>query len=191
MAGFHKDKVLEALEEAVDIWEKTVLANRSDKLAYAHVLWRYEHFSLPQIAKIVRLNARYVYEELIPNGAKGGRFDPQTLSTLARIRRALLQGERVPDALVRMGIMGGTSFTCMTVLTGLSYGAYYDVARKAAERAEQETLKGSYSRERDLQWQKRREEFFKLREQGLNQYEIERVTGVDQSTVSKVLRGVR
>lgn len=191
MAGFHKDKVLEALEEAVDIWEKTVLANRSDKLAYAHVLWRYEHFSLPQIAKIVRLNARYVYEELLPNGAKGGRFDPQTLSTLARIRRALLQGERVPDALVRMGIMGGTSFTCMTVLTGLSYGAYYDVARKATDRAEQEAMKGTYASERAVDWEYRRKEVHKLREQGLNMPAIGQAMGIDKSTVSKILRGVR
>lgn len=131
--GYTGDKVLEALETAEEVWERCVLADKQEKMGYAAKLYRYEHFSIPQIAKIVRLASRYLYVEFQPNADKGGRFDPATLSTLAKIRRLHVQGRRVPDALVRIGVQGGTSYTCLTVLTRIPYSAYYEAGREAQE----------------------------------------------------------
>lgn len=208
MAGVRLDRVLEALEAAADIWGKTFFAQKEEKLSYAYQLHKFEHFSLPQIAKIVRINPRYVYEELTPNKAKGGRFDPATLSTLVRIRQAHLQGQKVPRQLVSMGIKGGTSYSCLTALTKIPYSAYYEVSVEANAELEQESLK-AYTVDRSPEanaerarkntliqetkefFEMRKKEIFKLREAGLSQREIGRATGTDSGYVSKVLRGER
>lgn len=191
MAGNQTDRVLFALELAGDIWGKATAAIREEKLAYAHQLWRLEHFSLPQIAKIVRLNARYIYEELKPNNAKGGRFDPATLSTLARIRRAYLQGEKVPHQLIGMGIKGGTSYSCLTALTKIPYSAYYEVSRTAVAEAEQDKLKSFTNQPKAVEVAERRATVHSLRDKGLTQMEIAYATGIDQPMVSRILRGLR
>jgi hypothetical protein len=207
LASPQLDKVLGALEQAAEIWEKTVLGMKEEKLAYAHQLHRFEHFSLPQIAKIVRLNSRYIYEELQPNNTKGGRFDPQTLSTLVRIRRAHLQGEKVPRQLISMGIKGGTSYSCLTSLTRISYSAYYDVSVEANAELEQEALKGQTriarsaaaraereERERQIAekrayFEMRRKEILSLGEEDWGVREIGRIVGANHGVVSKILRG--
>lgn len=212
MAGYTADTILEALELAGEVWSKTTLGLKEEKLSYAHELHRFRLFSLPQIAKIVRLNSRYIYEELSPNAKKGGRFDPATLSTLARIRRAHIQGQRVPHQLISMGIKGGTSYTCLTALTKIPYSNYYEVAREAAARAEQEELK-AYTVDRSPEaqamresvreakakmtednrefFQARKKEIFSLRDQGLSVTAIGEATSTDKGYVSKVLRGLR
>jgi hypothetical protein len=209
LAGPQLDRVLAALEAAEEIWDKTVLGMKEEKLAYAHQLWRYEHFSLPQIAKIVRLNSRFIYEELRPNNTKGGRFDPATLSTLARIRRAHLQGERVPRQLISMGIKGGTSYTCLTALTRIPYSAYYEVSVEANAELEQEALKGRTRMVRSEVAQEKRTEkdriiaekraFFESRKQEIRSLgekdwstrEIGLAVGANSGYVSRVLRGER
>lgn len=209
MAGVRLDRVLEALEAATDIWGKTFFAQKEEKLLYARQLHKFEHFSLPQIAKIVRINPRYVYEELTPGRAKGGRFDPATLSTLVRIRQAHLQGQKVPHQLVSMGIKGGTSYSCLTALTKIPYSAYYEVSVTANAELEQEALKGQtrIARSAEAQakrvekqsvisetrefFEMRKKEIFKLRESGLTTREIGRATGANHGYVSRVLRGER
>jgi hypothetical protein len=201
------DRVLEALEAAVDIWDKTVMGMKEEKLAYANQLWRYEHFSLPQIAKIVRINPRYIYEELQPNNTKGGRFDPATLSTLVRIRRSYLQGQKIPRQLVSMAIKGGTSYSCVTALTGISYSAYYEVSVEANAELVQEGLKGKTriarsevaQAERDARerliaekrayFEMRKQEILSLGKEDWGVREIGRIVGANHGTVSKILRG--
>ena len=179
MEGY-SDKLVEALDFAVDIWEKSLLAGKIEKLGYAGQLHRFAVFSLPQIAKIVRVPSRYIYEEFRPNGAKGGRFDPQTLSTLARIRRLQIEGKKIPDRLIRLGIEGGTSFTCITALTKISYSKYYELARETtAKQVESPVVPQT------------RENILALRERGLTQVEIAHATGLDQPRVSRILRGQR
>lgn len=185
------DKILEALELAGEIWGKTTLGMKEEKLAYAHQLYRMEHFSLPQIAKIVRLNSRYIYEEFTPNNTKGGRFDPATLSTLARIRRSHLQGQKIPHQLISMGIKGGTSYSCLTALTKIPYSAYYEVSRAAVAEVEQEKLKDFTNQPKAREVAERRATVHGLRDKGLTQKEIAYATGIDQPMVSRILRGLR
>jgi hypothetical protein len=175
-----EDKLLEALELAGDIWEKSALGDKMEKLGYAAQLNRFGVFSLPQIAKVVRINSRFLYEEMKPKADKGGRFDPQTLSTLVRIRRCRLERKVVPHALIRTGIEGGTSYSCMVKLTGIPYSKYYEVARLVSHRAHDIPA---------LVAGVQRDEIFKLRERGLTQQEIATATGVDQGTISRVLKG--
>lgn len=211
MAGYQGDRTLEALELASDIWTKTAMAAKVEKMGYAADLHRMAHFSLPQIAKIVRINARFIYEEFTPNAKKGGRFDPQTLSTLARIRRAHLEGEKVPKQLIGMGIRGGTSYSCLTALTGISYSAYYEVSVQVNAQREQEGLKINRPPRRVLTdedkaakaekdrliaqkrefFEFRKQEIFNLRAEGMSMRDIGTVTDTDSGYVSKVLRGER
>lgn len=175
------DKLLEALELADEIWVKAQFGDKVEKLGYAAQLNRLGVFSLPQIAKIVRLNSRYIYEEMQPKAKKGGRFDPATLSTLARIRRLRVEQRMViPHALIRTAIEGGTSYSCMVALTGIPYSKYYEVARMVQHKAQETPA---------LVAGVQREEIFKLREKGLSQPEIAQATGIDQPTVSRVLKG--
>lgn len=207
MAGWKLDKVLDALDTAIEIWDKTRLGMKEEKLAYAHQLHKFEHFSLPQIAKIVRLNSRYIYDELTPNAKKGGRFDPQTLSTLSRIRRAHLQGQKIPHQLISMGIKGGTSYSCLTALTRIPYSAYYEVSVQVAAELAQEGLKGSTRRERSTTaqadrderarliaekrayFEMRKQEIFSLRDQDFSLREIGDIVGAHSGTVCNVLKG--
>lgn len=176
------DKLLTALERAAEIWELSALGEKTEKLGYAAELNRFGVFSLPQIAKIVRINSRFLYEEMQPKADKGGRFDPGTLSTLARIRRCRLERKTVPYALIRTGIEGGTSYSCMVRLTGIPYSKYYEVARMVAHRAHEVPV---------LVAGVQRDEIFKLREQGLTQGQVSQATGVDQPTISRVLKGMK
>lgn len=175
-----EDKLLEALELAGEIWEKSALGDKMEKLGYAAQLNRFGVFSLPQIAKIVRINSRFLYEEMVPKAEKGGRFDPQTLSTLVRIRRIRVERKAVPHALIRTAIEGGTSYSCMVVLTGIPYSKYYEVSRVVTAKAQQVPA---------LVAGVQRDEIFKLRGRGLTQQEIATATGVDQGTISRVLKG--
>jgi predicted XRE-type DNA-binding protein len=187
LAGYQADKLLEALELAHGIWEKTVLADKMEKMGFAAELHRYAVFSLPQLAKIVRLNPRYIYDEFKPNAEKGGRFDPATLNILVRVRRYHVEGKRIPENLIRMGIQGGTSYTCLTALTRISYSKYYDLARKvviSTEGEEKVTARSSVS-------EQRRANVLALRDKGLTQKEIAHATGLDQPMVSRILRGLR
>lgn len=187
MAGYYGgDKWLEALELGADVWAKADMAGKLEKMGYAADLHRFGVFSLPQIAKIVRLNPKFIYAEFRPNSAKGGRFDPQTLSTLVRIRRAHLEGRKVPDRLIQVGIEGGTSFTCITALAKIPYSKYYDVARAAAAEEKKVTKPVYVSVAPET-----KENVFSLREQGLTQLEIANATGLDQPMVSRILRGLR
>lgn len=128
------DKKLAALRAADDAWAKALYASKPEKLGLAAELHRHELFSLPQIAKIVRLNARYVYDELTPNAAKGGgRFDPATLSTLYRIRQARVLEQAVPPALIRVAIKGGTSYSCLVKLTDIPYATYHKMSVQTQE----------------------------------------------------------
>ena len=211
MAGWKLDKVLDALDTAIEIWDKTRLGMKEEKLAYAHQLHKFEHFSLPQIAKIVRLNSRYIYDELTPNAKKGGRFDPQTLSTLSRIRRAHLQGQKIPHQLISMGIKGGTSYSCLTALTRIPYSAYYEVSVQVAAELGQEDLKTFKLRgprsevsaaakaareerarliaEKRAYFEMRKQEIFSLRDEDFSMREIGEIVGAHSGTVSNVLKG--
>lgn len=177
-----EDKLLEALELGDEIWGKSALGDKLEKLGFAAQLNRLGVFSLPQIAKIVRINSRFLYEEMQSKADKGGRFDPQTLSTLARIRRCKMERKMIPHALIRTGIHGGTSYSCMVRLTGITYSKYYEVAREVAAGnapVPSQPIVGGVMRD----------EIHKLRGLGLTQQEISQATGVDQPTISRVLKG--
>ena len=187
MAGNNGDRVLEAFQLAADIWSHTIMAEKLEKLEYAEKLHPLGVFSLPQIAKIVRLNSRYIYEKFEPNSPKGGRFEPATLSTLVRIRRLFLNGEDIPHNLIRLGIQGGTSYTCLTALTRIPYSKYYEVARaQRVEREKSPTLNTPSRLDQD-----QRASVLALRAKGLTQNEIAFATGLDQPLVSRILRGLR
>ena len=176
------DKKLAALRAADEAWAKALYCNKEEKLGLAAELHRHELFSIPQIAKIVRLNARYIYEELQPNAAKGGgRFDPATLSIMVKIRMARMTDQPVAPALIRTAIKGGTSYSCMVKLTGLPYATYYDVSVKTQEEldaAPEKNMKFAPKVTPEVA-----EEIRKLRRNRYTLQQIADIVGVDRRTV--------
>jgi len=186
VGSFHRDKRLEALELAEELWQESYYADKQQKLGYAAQLHRFGVFSLPQIAKVVRLNPRYIYDELSPNAEKGGRFEPETLNAMVRIRRCIILGQKVPEALVRTGIGAGTSYTCLVALTGLPYATYYEVSREVKARLDQENLKMAKQTKAGVA--QNREEVLKLRANGLTTKEISHALDLHQVSVQRILR---
>jgi hypothetical protein len=90
----------------------------------AQELYGYEMFSLTQLAKIVRLNTKYIAAVLKKNSA-GGKFEPEALTSLIAMRVQQMQKERITPALLRIVLESGTSFSCAVALTGISYSSYY------------------------------------------------------------------
>jgi hypothetical protein len=113
-------------------------ADRKLKLDMARELHGFELFSLNQLAKIVRINVKFIAAGLKKNAA-GGKFEPEALSTLIAIRQIqLTRGERVPRSLLRIALEADTSFSCVVRLTGISYGSYYKDVPAAHRRANDE-----------------------------------------------------
>lgn len=120
-----EDRNLAGLRLAKQYWMDSRNADRKVKLDMARELHGFELFSLNQLAKIVRINVKFVAASLKKN-APGGKFEPEVLSTLVAIRQIqITRGERVPKSLLRLALDNGTSFSCVVSLTGISYGSYY------------------------------------------------------------------
>jgi len=125
-----EDRQLAGLKLAQQYWLDSRNADRKLKLQFARELHGFGLFSLNQLAKIVRTNVKVIAGELEKN-AKGGRFTPETLSSLVIMRQTILQNKRVSPMLLRLALGAGTSFSCIVSLTGISYGAYYrDIPRE-------------------------------------------------------------
>ena len=125
-----EDRQLAGLKLAQQYWMDSRNADRKLKVKMARDLHGFGLFSLNQLAKIVRTNVKVIAGELEKN-AKGGRFTPETISSLIIMRQTLLQNKRVSPMLLRLALQAGTSFSCIVSLTGISYGAYYrDIPRE-------------------------------------------------------------
>jgi hypothetical protein len=126
------DKRLRTLTEASKLWKLSVYGDRKEKLAYAETLHAEEMFSLNQLAKIVRLPVPTVARVLKKN-SPGGRFVPESLSSLTYMRKVVLAGEKIPINLVRSLVEGGTSISEIARLTGAPETQMY-VQYKATSR---------------------------------------------------------
>lgn len=123
-----KDRRLEALELAQRTWAKTYREDdytKLQKIELAKELHEYALFSLNQLGKIVRLPAVTLTRAGLQSNASGGRFDPQTLTTLIAMRKTKMLGERCPARLIEVCVEGGTSWSCAATLTGIAYSNYY------------------------------------------------------------------
>lgn len=112
-----RDARLRALEKAAKIWKLSVFGDKKDKLAYAEELHAERLFSLNQLAKIVRLSVPTVARAMTKN-SPGGRFSPESLSSLTYMRKVVIAGEKIPMNLVRQVVEGGTSISEIARLTG-------------------------------------------------------------------------
>lgn len=120
-----EDRLLSGLRLANKYWMESRNADKELKLTMARELHGYSMFSLNQLAKIVRINVKYVAGALKKN-AIGGKFEPEVLSTLIAIRQVqMTRGERVSKSLLRIALDNDTSYSCVVRLTGISYGSYY------------------------------------------------------------------
>lgn len=119
-----EDRKLAALQLAKKYWMESRNADNKHKLQLATELHSYEVFSLNQLAKIVRINVKYV-AALLKSNATGGRFEPEALSSLIAIRQYAVRKEQVPASLLKLTLEGGVSFSCAVTLTGISYSKYY------------------------------------------------------------------
>jgi hypothetical protein len=111
------DKRLRALEKAAKFWKLSYYGNRRERLDYARELYEEKMFSLNQLAKICRLSVPTVARALTKN-SPGGRFSPESLSSLTYIRKVVIAGEKIPMNLVRTIVEGGTSISEIARLTG-------------------------------------------------------------------------
>lgn len=133
-----EDRNLAGLRLAKQYWVESRHADRQLKLDMARELHGFELFSLNQLAKIVRINVKFIAAQLKKN-AVGGKFEPEVLSTLVAIRQVqITRGERVPKSLLRIALENGTSYSCVVRLTGISYGSYYKDVPKEYRREDSE-----------------------------------------------------
>lgn len=130
-----EDRQLEGLKLAKTYWMEARNADNKHKLQLARDLHGFELFSLNQLAKIVRINIKYVAGVLKSN-AKGGRFEPEALSCLVQMRKCVVEGTRVQPSLLRLTLEAGVSFSCAVTLTGISYSSYYREIPRAFRREE-------------------------------------------------------
>lgn len=119
-----EDRQLAGLRLAKQHWMDARNADKEHKIAMAQELYGYEMFSLNQLAKIVRINTKYIAAVLKKNAA-GGKFEPEALTSLIAMRVQQLQRERITPSLLRIALESGTSFSCAVALTGISYSSYY------------------------------------------------------------------
>lgn len=133
-----EDRLLSGLRLAQKYWMESRNADNALKLVMARELHGFSMFSLNQIAKIVRINVKYVAGALKSN-AKGGRFEPEALTSLIAMRQQQMQKERITPALLRIVLGSGTSYSCAVSLTGISYSSYYkDVPKEYRREANEE-----------------------------------------------------
>lgn len=184
--SYYSDKQLKALHEAVEAWDSSQRENKHGKLRLASNLHKHGVFSLPQIAKIVRLNPRYIYDALAPNNTKpGGRFDPATLSALVRVCQSHLLGDRITPALIRTVINGGTSYSCAVHLTGIPYSTYYAESSKTQAYLDARP-------EKNMKFRPKQSPAFdaeaqKMRRSGMTVAAISTALGVGWGTVNRAL----
>lgn len=132
-----EDRQLAGLQLAHRYWLESRNADNTIKRAFARELHGFEMFSLNQLAKIVRMNVKYIALELKSNSG-GGRFEPEALTALISIRKNELSGTRTQPSLLRLCLEGGCSFTCIVTLTGIKYSSYYIEVPKKFKREEKE-----------------------------------------------------
>lgn len=118
------DRLLKGLTRAKEIWHRSALADRKERMVMAHELHAFEMFSLNQLAKICRLTVPTVCRKLTKN-ATGGRFQPEVLSSLVYIRKVVIVQERLPASIIRTAVSSGTSASTIARLTGASETTLY------------------------------------------------------------------
>lgn len=120
-----EDTKLEALTQAEFYWRKSFYEGRMTKLAYAEDLHKYSIFSISQIAKIVRMHTAELSRYGLQRNGKGGRFEPESLASLIQLRKQKLKDEMVSTSMITGCVESGTSWACVSYLTGISYSSYY------------------------------------------------------------------
>lgn len=119
-----EDHILSGLLKAEAYWKKASMADKLTKIDMAKELNDLKMFSLNQLAKIVRIPARELSSRMKAQSG-GGRFEPETLSALAIVRRKKLAGESIPQALLQLIVEGDTSLSCACELTKIAYSTHY------------------------------------------------------------------
>ena len=132
-----EDRLLSGLRLAQKYWMESRNADNTLKLEMARELHSHEIFSLNQLAKIVRSNTKLIAGALKKN-AKGGKFEPEALTSLIAMRQQQMQKERITPALLRIVLGAGTSYSCAVSLTGISYSSYYKDVPKEYRRDDSE-----------------------------------------------------
>lgn len=125
-----EDRQLAGLRLAHKYWLEARNADHQIKREFARELHTFELFSLNQLAKIVRMNVKWVATDLKSN-SKGGRFEPEALTALISMRKSVTEDVRVAPSLLRLTLEAGCSYSCVVTLTGIKYSSYYrEVPRK-------------------------------------------------------------
>lgn len=112
-----KDRQLRTLQKANKFWKLAALSDRKERLDLARELHEERMFSLNQLAKITRLSVPTVARAMSKN-SPGGRFTPESLSSLTYMRKVVIAGEKIPMNLVRTLVEEGTSISEISRLTG-------------------------------------------------------------------------
>lgn len=114
-----------ALFEANRVWKAAFMATPAERLDMAREVHRLRAFSLNQVAKICRLSPSTVARKLRAN-APGGRFEPESLTTLMVIRKLVTDQEKIDNHLIHMVVETGTSINTIHRLTGAHAGTMYE-----------------------------------------------------------------
>lgn len=124
-----KDPKYAALYEARRLWRITHIANHQERLRYAAELWEHRSYSLRQISKVCRISSATLARNNLRANAGGGRFEPESLTTLMIIRKLVLTKQKVPTYMIQQAVESGTSINAVAKLTGAAGGTMYKSAK--------------------------------------------------------------
>lgn len=124
MSHFLNDPTYLTLQEANRVWKLAMIASFKERIGLATELHKWEAFSLNQLSKICRLNKSVLTRRLDANSG-GGKFEPEALTYLMQIRRAVLAGRDIPLNLLTETMQAGVSVNAIATLTGASASVLY------------------------------------------------------------------
>lgn len=114
-----------AFQKAVTLWESSSFLPLSDKLLRCRVLSEFGVFSLSQIAKISRTDAKTLRKHGLKSYAPGGRFDPESITALRTLAEQVRLEEQLSRPLIRLCVQTGCSISTIAKLIGYPPGRVY------------------------------------------------------------------
>jgi hypothetical protein len=126
--GVH-DRMLRRLSLAAAYWRLSEISPRSERLAMAHDLDDGE-LSLSNIAALTRLSVTTVSRHLPERERNGGRFAPESLSSLRYLRSQVIQGQKPSFPQLRAAVEAGTSLATAARLIGVSNPHLYQAFKR-------------------------------------------------------------
>ena len=115
----------EGLEHAKYLWEVSGHLPLPQKLALCKELSYYDMFSRSQLASIARMDPKTLKKHGIRSNARGGRFNPEAITTLQILEEQFRLEKMVSKHLVDVCLGTGCSANAIADIIGVHHGKVY------------------------------------------------------------------